>query len=98
MQTEEMIIVKEFCVHHNIDITFIHALKNSGLVELIVVEDKLVIMQSQLAHLEKLVRLFYEMDINLEGIETITYLLSRMNDMEQQIMQLNNRLSMYEND
>ena len=98
MQTEEMIIVKEFCVHHNIDITFIHALKNSGLVELIVVEDKLVILQSQLAHLEKLVRLFYEMDINLEGIETITYLLSRMNDMEQQIMQLNNRLSMYEND
>lgn len=98
MQTEEMIIVKEFCVHHNIDITFIHALKNSGLIELIVVEDKLVIMQSQLAHLEKLVRLFYEMDINLEGIETITYLLSRMNDMQQQIMQLNNRLSMYEND
>lgn len=98
MQTEEMIIVKEFCVHHNIDITFIHALKNSGLIELIVVEDKLVITQSQLAHLEKLVRLFYEMDINLEGIETITYLLSRMNDMQQQIMQLNNRLSMYEND
>ena len=98
MQTEEMITVKEFCVHHNIDITFIHALKNSGLIELIVVEDKLVITQSQLAHLEKLVRLFYEMDINLEGIETITYLLSRMNDMQQQIMQLNNRLSMYEND
>ena len=98
MQTEEMIILKEFCVHHNIDITFIHALKNSGLIELIVVEDKLVITQSQLAHLEKLVRLFYEMDINLEGIETITYLLSRMNDMQQQIMQLNNRLSMYEND
>jgi hypothetical protein len=37
------------------------------------------------------------MDINLEGIETITYLLQRMNEMQQQILLLNNKLGMYEN-
>jgi hypothetical protein len=38
------------------------------------------------------------MDINLEGIETITYLLERMQGMQQQIVQLKNRLRMYEDE
>ena len=97
MQTEEMIVVHEFCVHHDIDTSFINALNDSGLIEVQVLEDKSYIPVSELPQLEKLVRLYYEMDINLEGIETITYLLSRMTEMQQQIMQLNNRLSVYEN-
>ena len=98
MPTEEMIIINEFCIHHNIEISFINSLKESGLVEFMSVDEKICVPESQLPHLEKLVRLYYEMDINLEGIETITYLLSRMNEMQQKIVQLNNRLSIYEND
>ena len=97
MQTEEMIIINEFCIHHNIDPGFIDALKDSGLIEVTRTDEKLYMPESQLPHLEKLVRLRYEMDINLEGIETITYLLSRMAKMQQQIIQLNNTLRIYEN-
>lgn len=97
MQTGEMIIVNEFCVHHNISISFINALQQSGLIEITETEQQLYLHESQLPHLEKMVRLYYEMDINLEGIETITYLLNKMNEMQQQITQLNNRLSIYEN-
>ena len=97
MQTEEMIVVNEFCIHHNIDISFIHSLQESGLIEITHTEEKLYLHESQLPRLEKMLRLYYEMDINLEGIETITYLLNRMNEMQQQITQLNNRLSIYEN-
>jgi chaperone modulatory protein CbpM len=97
MQTEEMIIINEFCIHHNIDPRFIDALKDSGLIEVTRTDEKLYMPENQLPQLEKLVRLHYEMDINLEGIETITYLLSRMTEMQQQIMQLNNRLMVYEN-
>jgi hypothetical protein len=98
MQTEEMIIVNEFCIHHNIDLTFITALKDSGLIEVTIMEEKLYMPETQLPNLEKMVRLYYEMDINLEGIETITYLLNRMNEMQLEIMKLNNRLRLYEND
>ena len=98
MPTEEMIIVNEFCIHHNIEFSFINSLKDSGLVEFTSIEEKICVSESQLPHLEKLVRLYYEMDINLEGIETITYLLSRMNEMQQQILHLNNKLSLYENE
>ena len=97
MQTEAMIIINEFCLHHNIDPGFIDALKDSGLIAVTRTDEKLYVPESQLPHLEKLVRLHYEMDINLEGIETITYLLSRMANMQQQIMQLSNRLRIYEN-
>lgn len=97
MQTGEMIIVNEFCVHHNISISFINALQQSGLIEITKAEEKLYLPESQLPHLEKMVRLHYEMDINLEGIETITYLLDSINKMQQKITQLNNRLSIYEN-
>ena len=98
MPTEEMIIVNEFCIHHNIEFSFVNALKESGLVEFTSIEEKICVPESQLPHLEKLVRLYYEMDINLEGIETINYLLQRMNEMQQQIVQLTNRLSLYENE
>ena len=97
MQSEHMIIVDEFCIHHNIEVNFVNALKDSGLIELVIVEEKLCMPETQLPNLEKLVRL-YEMDINLEGIETITYLLGRIHDMQKEILQLHNRLSIYEND
>lgn len=96
METEEMIPANEFCIHHHIELEFIYSLKESGLIEIIVVEEKLFLPVSQLNHLEKLVRLYYEMDINLEGIETINHLLQRMNAMQQQIVLLNNRLRMFE--
>jgi chaperone modulatory protein CbpM len=98
MHTDEMIMVNEFCIHHNIDPGFIISLHQSGLIEIKHSEEKLYMPESQLPELEKMVRLYYEMDINLEGIETITYLLNRMNQMQQDILQLNNRLSLFEKD
>jgi hypothetical protein len=91
-----MIPVNEFCIHHNIETSFVYSLQESGLIEISTIEEKTFLPVNQLNQLEKLVRLYYEMDINLEGIETISYLLQRMNEMQQQIIQLSNRLSLYE--
>ncbi|MEP7254531.1 MAG: chaperone modulator CbpM [Ferruginibacter sp.] len=98
MQTEEMIPADEFCIHHKIDLSFVYALKDSGLIQIVSFEEKKFLPVDQLGHLEKLVRLYYEMDINLEGIETITYLLQRMNEQQQEIIRLSNRLGMYEDE
>jgi hypothetical protein len=96
MQTEEMIPASECCIHYHIEPSFIDSLRDAGLIEILIVEEKIFVPTSQLSQLEKLVRLYYELDINLEGIETITYLLQRMNEMQKKIIQLSNRLSMYE--
>ena len=96
MQTHDMITAQEFCVHHKVEISFIQSLNQSGLIEVTQLEEELCVPVSQLPQLEKMVRLYYEMDINMEGIETITYLLNRMNEMQQEIVQLHNRLQLYE--
>ncbi len=97
METEQMISVSEFCMYHNIELAFIYSLNESGLIDITHVEEKIVVPISQLKHLEKLMRLNAELDINIEGIETIAYLLQRISDMQQHILQLNNKLAFYEN-
>lgn len=97
MQTDTMIPVHEFCIHHKIEQSFIFSLKESGLIEVTMTEETYCIPIDQLPHLEKIIRL-YEMDINLEGIETITHLLDRISKQEQKILQLTNRLNRFEAD
>jgi MerR HTH family regulatory protein len=96
MSTKELIAVNEFCTHNNIEIRFIHSLQESGLIELTTIQEGGFIHTNQLQQLEKWVRLYYEMDINLEGIETITHLLERINNLQEEITGLKNRLRLYE--
>lgn len=96
MPTTQLIAASEFCIYHNIELSFIESLQQSGLITVVVQEEKLFVEEEELPQLEKMVRLYHEMDINIEGIETITYLLQRMNDMQRQIADLNKRLGMYE--
>jgi len=98
METEQMIPASEFCIYHNIELSFIYSLKESGLIDITSIEEKIFVPVSQLKHLEKLMRLKEEMDINIEGIETITYLLQRINDMQRHILVLKNKLAFYENE
>lgn len=98
MQTDEMINVQDFCIHHHVELSFIDIVSESGLVEIIQADETQLVPQNQLPQLERLVRLYYEMNINIEGIETITHLLNRLNDMRQEIVLLNNQLRFYENE
>ena len=96
MPTTDMIAANEFCIYHNIELSFIFSLQHSGLIAVVVEADNTFIPASELPRLEKLVRLYYEMDINIEGIETITYLLQRLNDLQKDVKVLKNRLEIYE--
>jgi hypothetical protein len=96
MQTENLIAVNEFCINHNIEISFISSLQQNGLIEILTVKESRFIDPVQLQQLEKFVRLYYELDINLEGIETITHLLQRIISMQDEIIALKNRLRLYE--
>lgn len=96
MLTEEMIPAQEFCIYHNIELSFIYALQDYDLIEVIKQQEDVFVPKNQLQQLEKLVRLHYEMDINLEGIETITHLLQKVSMLQQHILELNNRLNSYE--
>ena len=96
MTNEEMVAAHEFCISHNVEITFLHSLCESGLLEITTVEENVFINQEMLPELEKLVRLHYDMDINLEGIEVIHHLLQQINAMQAEMRVLKNKLDLYE--
>jgi len=83
-------------MYHNIELSFIYSLNECGLIDISNIEEQIFVPVDQLKQLEQLMRLNQDMDINLEGIETITYLLQRIQDMQLHIEHLNNKLSFYE--
>ena len=91
-----MVPVTEFCIHHNIELSFIHSLKEYDMIETVLKEEKIYLPISELPRLEKIIRLHFDLDINLEGIETITHLLKRIELMQERITQLTNRLKVLE--
>jgi hypothetical protein len=96
MKTDYLIGIDEFCASHNIEISFISSLQQSGLIEVTTIKETNFIEQDQLKQLEKFIRMYYELDINLEGIETINYLLQRIGFLQDEIRTLRNRLRLYE--
>jgi hypothetical protein len=98
MQTDYLIGLDKFCANHNIEISFISSLQANGLIEIRTIKDSGFIEPEQLHQLEKMVRLYYELDINLEGIETINYLLERLSLLQDENIALRNRLRLYESE
>ena len=78
MQTQDLISAEEFCIHHQVEYSFINSLQQFGLIEVKTIEENRFIDAEKLFDLEKFVRLHYDLDINLEGIEAITYLLEKV--------------------
>jgi len=96
MKKPYLISINEFCAKHSIEISFISSLQETGLIEITTVKETAFIDADQLRQLEKFIRLYYELDINLEGIETVNHLLQRVIALQNEITALKNRLRLYE--
>src|SRR6059058_3387521 len=96
MQENALISAKAFCTHHHIEISFLYSLNDYGLIDITTAEEDFLLSQEQLESLEKMVRLHYDLHINLEGIDAIYHLLQRVEDMQREMSALHNRLRLYE--
>ena len=89
---ENLIATTDICTYHEVEYTFISSLRDAGLVELRVIEETTFLPESELQKLERMIRLHNELEINIAGIEAITYLLERIEQMHEQLRLLRNRL------
>jgi len=92
MEQDELIPVKDFCIYHNVEYSFIDSLKNSGLISITSIQQSAFIPLDEMQKLEKFVRMHYDLDINVEGIETINYLLQKIEEMQTEILRLRNSI------
>jgi hypothetical protein len=98
MSTEHLIAVEVFATHQGLETTFVHALHDRGLVHITVVQEQHFLEPEQLARIEQLARLHYDLDINLEGLEAISHLLDRMDAVDREARSLRERLRLYESE
>ena len=98
METNELIAADELCMKHHIEFSFIRSMQESGLIEITVMEQHHFVPARQLPRLEQLIRLHYDLDINVEGIEAVAHLLEKVHTMQQEIKLLRNKLRLYENE
>lgn len=98
MKTAQLIPLDVFCTSHDIDVSFISSLHENGIIEIITIEETGYLNSGELQQLERYINFFYELNINLEGIDAIKHLLARINAMHDEITALRNRLRLYEDD
>ncbi len=96
MSKEYLIAVEEFCSIHGVEISFVSSLEQSGMLEITTIKEIGYIDAAQLRQLERLIRFYNDMDINLEGIETVNHLLDKITQLQVENTELKNRLLLYE--
>ncbi|MDR7211179.1 chaperone modulator CbpM [Flavobacterium piscis] len=96
MNSENLIHIKQFCIYHEIENTFITKLNNYGLVEIIIQEEDQYLHPEQLPVIEKMIRLHYDLKINFEGIDAIYHLLNKIEVLQQNLTVAQNKLRLYE--
>ena len=87
-----LIATKEISTYHNVEYTFIDSLGEAGLVKLKVVKKDTYVPETELQKLEKMIRMHHELDINVAGIEAIIHLLDRVEQMQEELRVLRNRV------
>lgn len=95
MQTE-LIIVSEYCHKCHIESSFIDLLQESGLIEIHAEGGEYYLFVSQLPEVERYSRMYYDLSINMEGIDAIHHLLERMENMRREIGLLRSQLRFYD--
>ncbi|HBK41692.1 chaperone modulator CbpM [Proteiniphilum sp. UBA1028] len=80
---------------YEVEESFIASLHAVGLIRVIDLEEDRFIEYDDLSDLEQFIRWYYEMDINVEGIDALRHMLKRVQTLQSEIAQLRHELQFY---
>ncbi len=92
----DLIIISDYCDKCHIEPSFIDLLQESGLVDIQSEGGERYLLFSQLPDVERYSRMYYDLSINMEGIDAIRHLLEKINVMQKEIDDLHARLRLYD--
>lgn len=88
----DLIIISEYCEKRHTDPTFLFSLEEGGLIEVRMINGEQYLLTSQLRDLERYSHLYYDLSINIEGIDAIHHILERMENLQQEVHHLRRQL------
>ena len=97
-EIEKYIQVSEICSSYQVDISFVLELHENGLIQCVSQQKEWYVEREQIGEVERMIRMRQELDLNVEGIDVVVQLLQKIQDMQNEVHRLENRLRLYEND
>lgn len=96
MKNENLVLIAQFCLHHQVEPAFMMSLHELDLIKIAEVDAEQYLYIDQLHEVEKIIRLHHELGINLEGIAAVNTLLKQVEMLQQELLVAKNRLMMYD--
>lgn len=96
METNNLILLEQFCIHHNIEFEFINSLLEFSLIDVVVIEDNRYLRHEKLKDVEKMINYYYDLGINMEGIDVISNLLNQIVDLKEELKITKNKLQFFD--
>ena len=96
MSDEEIISIETFCSYYNVEQSFVETLESYGLISISSREEKRFIIVEEVVELEKYSRMYYDLNINVPGIEALKHMLEKLKELQQEADNLRARLRIYE--
>lgn len=96
MNVENFISLEKMSTHYQLEVSFFSNLQEIDLLEIVLIEEVPHIHVDSLSDLEKMIRLYNELELNVEGIDIVWNLLQKINDLETELQVVKNRLRLYE--
>ncbi|GHV58183.1 hypothetical protein FACS1894182_09310 [Bacteroidia bacterium] len=92
----ERIIIREYIQYSGIEPQFITLLEENGLIHTQEIENEHYLLSDELDELERYTRMYYDLSINIEGIDAIHHLLQRIQELQDEMRALRNRVRFLE--
>ena len=95
MENDNLVLIAKFCLHHDVDESFVLSLQEFGLIKLFELKKELYLSHDEIAKLERMVRLHYDLGVNFEGIDAINGLLQRIVLLQEELVIAKNSLDAF---
>ena len=95
MENENLVLIAQFCLHHQVEQSFMLSLHEFGLIKIVELDDESYLHEDELGKVEKIMRLYHELGINFEGIAAVTILLGQIEILQQELRATKNRLLIF---
>lgn len=96
MSEEKLILVNQLCEHYQVEMTFFSDLDEFGFIEIVTIDNSHFIYKEKISKVEKIIRLKEDLNLNLEGVDTVLNLLKKIDDLQTELDTVKSRLRLYE--
>jgi hypothetical protein len=95
MSEKDILKLEKFCELYEVPTSFVDSLNQLELINLTIIDDEPYIENEALPTIEKYIRMHYDLNVNMEGLDVISNLLDKITSLQKELILLENELKYY---